>query len=153
MPPAFIFLIHLGIHATMHETFAVAGVVLGVVAAFGLIAASIFGVRYKVAYQAENAAAESLRESLDDERGRVKRQEEALSSVRDQLKHANDTVARLEALPDLARIVKILDAHELRAQERHEKTASVLTALVERVETSGHALTALVESTSREGVK
>lgn len=128
------------LYVQLSESLALAGVLIAGLAGIATIVGIVYGVRYKVAYEAERAASIALRESLADERARVKRLEGLATEQAEQLRGAQDTVARLEALPNLAHIVKILDQHEQRAQERHENTARVLGALTERIETSGHML-------------
>lgn len=116
------------------STVTLGAALLGVLIAVGTVSRLLYGAKYRTAYEVAHATAEELRKALLDEKARVERLEVVLAAERDRLKHAAEAIARLEALPDLGALVRILDQHESRAQERHERTAAVLTALVERVE-------------------
>lgn len=109
---------------------------LGIIGTLAVVVGIVYGVRYKVAYEAASAAADELRKSIADERDRVGRLEGVIAQTREQLTSAQTTIARLEQLPDLAAIVGLLDKHEIRAQERHEATTEVLTALTARIVTT-----------------
>lgn len=115
------------------DTITLGAVIIAAVGGIAVIFGTIYGTKYKVGYEAASAAAEELRASLADERDRVQRLEAALAASRQQLSAAQEQIARLESLPDLAHIVGLLDRHETRAQERHEATTAVLQALTDRI--------------------
>lgn len=121
------------------DTITLGAAILSVIGALAVIVGTIYGTKYKVGYEAASAAAQELRNALTDERDRVSRMEQQITDGADQLRQANATIARLESLPDFAQIVKLLDAHEVRAQDRHEQTTSVLTALTDRILEGGTA--------------
>lgn len=127
----------IAVHFT--DTVTLGAGILSVIGALAVIVGVIYGTKYKVGYEAASAAAKELRESLTDERDRVSRMEQQIVSGADQLKQANATIARLESLPDFAKIVELLDAHEVRAQERHESVTGVLQALTDRILEGGTA--------------
>ncbi len=127
------------IHFT--DTITLGSVILGCAVAFGVLVAVVRGVRWRVAAEVSSAAADELRKALADEKAlsadREQRALDQLTQARGQLDKAQQTIARLESLPDLARVVSLLDSHEVRAQERHESVVQVLQALTERITTNG----------------
>lgn len=128
----FAFLLDVG----FQNTVTLGSAVLGIMGAVAVIVGLIYGVRYKVAYEAASAAADELRKAIADERDRVGRLEGIIAQTREQLTSAQTTISRLEQLPNLAAIVALIDKHEVRAQERHEATTEVLTALTARIVTT-----------------
>lgn len=133
------------IHFT--DTITLGSVVLGCAVAFGVLVAVVRGVRWRVAAEVSSAAADELRKALADEKeisaAREQRLNDDLARTRedarqraDDLRTAQQTIARLEQLPDLARVVSLLDSHEVRAQERHESVVQVLQALTDRLTTT-----------------
>jgi predicted transcriptional regulator len=116
---------------TFHNSVTLGAVVLGLIVTAATVIGILYGVRYKVSYEASAAAADELRKSLEDAHIReenlrsaaieVKAQADALvHSLRDQLDKAHQTIAKLEAMPDLAQLAALMEAHEVRAQERYE---------------------------------
>lgn len=137
-------------------------ILLGCLIALATLVGIIRGTKWKTAYEVESAAADGLRESLKDSLERGERLERALERAREDAKRAADaaaaaakegadrlaeavaTIARLESLPNLARVIETIDSHEqraearyesteLRSQERHDKSVHVLDVLLERV--------------------
>jgi hypothetical protein len=139
------------IAAGFSDTITLGSIIISAVAAAAVIVGVFYGVRYKVSYEAASSAAEELRKSLADEKDRSKEEKEIAaaaivelqtkhekiqSSLQDALSSAQQTISRLESLPDMAQLVRLLDQHEVRAQERHEATAAVLPALADRITTT-----------------
>lgn len=128
------------IAVTITSTVTLGAVIISALAALAVVVGVFYGVRYKVSYEAASAAADELRKSLADERERVAAEKaeasESMAALRKSLEAAQQTISRLESLPDMAQLVKLLDKHEVRAQERHEATTSVLRALTERLTTT-----------------
>lgn len=134
--------------AVFTETVTLGSVVLGALASIALLVGVFYGTRYKVSYLAASAAAEELRKSLADEKERGREEKETaaaallatqekydavVAQLRDSLTAAQKTIAQLEQMPDMASLVRLLDQHETRAQERHEATTEVLRALADSV--------------------
>jgi hypothetical protein len=119
------------------DTITLGSVIIGsVVAIAGLFGISR-GVKWRVAAEVSSSAADELRKALSDEKeisaSRETRLVEEARAAREALTAAQATITRLESLPDLARVVALMDAHEVRAQERHESVVQVLKALTERI--------------------
>lgn len=113
------------------DTVTLGAVVITALVALATVVGILYGVRYKVAYEASAAAGDELRKALADAHIRedslreaaveVKRQHDQLvHSLREQIDKAHQTIAKLESMPDLAQLASLLDAHEVRAQERYE---------------------------------
>lgn len=126
--------------AAYANTITLGALLISALAALAVVIGIFYGVRYKVSYEAASAAAEELRKSLADEKDRTAAEKaesaETIAALRKSLEAAQQTISRLESLPDMAQLVKLLDKHEVRAQERHEATTSVLRALTERLTTT-----------------
>jgi hypothetical protein len=120
--------------ASLSDVASFGGVVLGLLATLGAVVGVLYGVRYKVSFETEQALANARGEALSDERSRVKALESRLAARNHELIELRNTIARLEALPDLTAIIRVMEQHEVRAQERHEATTAVLSALVARIE-------------------
>lgn len=118
------------------DTVTLGAAILGLAAALATIVGILYGVRYKVAYEAEAAAARALRESLGDERARSERAETQSLALRNDLTKASERITKLEQLPDFAALVRLLDRHEQRAQERHESTTEVLSEIARSLSAS-----------------
>jgi hypothetical protein len=113
------------------DTVTIGTIALAAMVSIATVIGILYGVRYKVGFEASAAASDELRKSLADSNLReehlresallVKEQHDALTaSLRQQLNKSNETIAKLEAMPDLAQLAALLDAHEVRAQERYE---------------------------------
>lgn len=114
---------------------------LAVLAAVGLLARLLLGVRWRVAAQVAVAAGDELRKSLADSHERERELQRLLQTSRERerelerlLSSARQENARLQALPNLARVVDALEQHERHAAERHRALLHALDALVARLE-------------------
>lgn len=138
------------------QTVGLGSLLVGLLVAFVGLVVLFYGARWRAAYTIAATQAEELRKALNDERGRAERAEarerESLVVLADQ----KQTISRLEALPDLSKILEFLakqeegatvrtrDAvaavesflavHEERAQDRHESQIAVLSGLAAHLE-------------------
>lgn len=143
-----------------NDSVTLGAVILSVVVAIATVIGILYGVRYKVSFEASAAAADELRKSLVDSHNReealreaaveVKRVHDTLViSLREQLDKAHSTIAKLESMPDLAALAALLDAHEVRAQERYEAAER---RMAERHTAEINVLTVLADEIKKGGV-
>lgn len=146
-------------------------IIVGLITAAAALIAVAYGARYKVGYEAASAAANELRKSLDDAHDVIKRLEARLAEQATMIADQRSALERLEQLPNLERVIKLmtdtadrqeqraqdrltgglesvrrfieheLEEHELRAVERHEALLAAYAALVARVERSDRRTT------------
>lgn len=130
--------------AQFTDTATLGALVVGALVSIAGLVAIVAGVRWRVSAEVSSATADELRKAraddkeiaADREARRTEELREALTReerTSEALRAAQQTIARLESLPDLARVVQLLDAHEVRAQERHESVVEVLHALTDRL--------------------
>jgi hypothetical protein len=135
----------LALGVTIENALTISTSVLGFLLAVSALVGVIYGARYKVNYESAHALAETRGEALDDERERVKQLEQRIVEMSAEGDGLRATIARLESLPDLSRLVQILDQHEQRALERHEALGRLIETLVTRIETSGATLARIAQ--------
>jgi hypothetical protein len=138
------------------ETIGLGTILLGALVALTGLAVLFYGVRWKSAYAVASTQAEELRKALNDERERAERAEGRERESLKLLAEQKRTIARLESLPDLSKILEflgrqedtaakrtadalsvvdqLLTAHEERAVERHDGQIAVLSGLAANME-------------------
>jgi hypothetical protein len=154
------------------HTITLGSLIVGVIVGLAGLAVLAHGARWKANYEIERARADSLDEGREAYEKRSRRLEQELKEAQAQsielaqvLGDAKETIARLEQLPNLERVIGLmaetsrrqdaeadrrlavgienverfvqieLAGHEKRAQERHEAQLGVLTLLSEAVAT------------------
>jgi uncharacterized protein HemX len=92
--------------------------IIALLLAVGTLIGVFYGVRYKSAADASSAAAAAHESNAHAERSRADRLETALAETNEILGQARVTIERLEALPNLVKVIEFMDATAQRIDER-----------------------------------
>ena len=107
------------------NTITLGGVILAALATTATIVGIMYGTRYRVAFEAASHAADELRKALTDAEARVETLEKEVASLR-------EIVQELRRRPDLTALRMVIDAHEKRADSRHQQTLQLIDSLSRR---------------------
>lgn len=126
-----------------YEPFISLGQILTVIlVACGTLASLIYGVRYKVGYEAASAAGDELRKSLEDSHAREAELQEGLKAQSEVNSQLRETVRELESYPNLTELMKVMNESDASAQARAEALAKIqenqlsILAKIEEVNTN-----------------
>lgn len=134
--------------AEYEATISLGAIIVGLLAGVGALAAVVYGARYKVVAETASARAAQLSDWLEEAQAREQRLEQrlaealtALDDARRTLQEQAVTIERLEALPNLERLVKVMHEERVRTDEASDRRLEVgVSRLEEALEASftGH---------------
>lgn len=122
---------------------------LGILLAIAALIGVFYGAKFKVAYEAADALAEARGEAIADAKKREDDLQSALATSKEANAQLRATVEKLEALPNLQRLVEVMTENALRTEEvrmrqfdsldehSRERTEQAVQGVVEAVERHG----------------
>lgn len=138
-----------------NSTIGLGSIVVGVIVGIATLVGVIYGAQYKASYEAERSLAAVRGEELELERERHEQASRERKELQELAARQAETIVRLEALPNLERVVSMMSdtftriderasqrlehglatvaaiaaTHEDRAQERHQTLLAALIAV------------------------
>jgi hypothetical protein len=113
-------------------------IVIGTLLTAATLAGIIYGVRYRTAYEVENKVAEGNRQLYEMKDAESKELAAQLLEAKDMIAKQSATVARLEQLPNLERVLQLMGdlavKQDAAAERRLEHAMTLLRAENERHE-------------------
>lgn len=130
--------------ATYTNTLSLGTTIVASLLAFGTLVGILYGAKWKsrwdqaqatIKLYAENAAGHEDRANLALQTAKDLAEKSAAEkdTLLRQLADASGEIGKLKSLPDVAELVKIANAHEDRAQARHDASLVVLQAISDKL--------------------
>lgn len=96
-------------------------IVLGILLALSALVGVFYGAKFKVSYQAAEALATARGEAIEDAKAREQDLQSALAASKEANAQLRAAVEKLEALPNLQRIMELMTANTARTEEARER--------------------------------
>jgi len=112
------------IFAAISTTISLGSIIVGILVAAGTLVAVIYGAKWKVTGEAAIALAEARGETIKDAKDREHELQAALHTSKEANAQMRQSIERLEALPNLARILEVMAASATSSDEAAEQRAA-----------------------------
>lgn len=106
----------------LHETLTLGSIIVGILVSLSILVSVVYGAKWKVAAEVAEANAAAWKDSAH-------RLEEEIAGLKQKVEMLRRRVAELESLPDMTKLLRELQSHEVAAASRWDASLEVLSEI------------------------